>query len=130
MWATGNKVKVFMKKMFGFILAMSVIGTSSAASVEQYVRSVEKITATYAQDIRGFLRRLDPQLTQFSPDQKAKYCAITNQYVQDLSQAIEKNRSHLTGQYARMTKQDVIQQVTESKEMKMLQKYNIQCDFK
>jgi hypothetical protein len=29
-----------------------------------------------------------------------------------------------------MTKQDVIKQVTESNEMQMLVKYNVQCDFK
>lgn len=36
-----------------------MIGVSSAGSVEQYVNSVEKITANYAQDMRGFLRSLD-----------------------------------------------------------------------
>lgn len=119
-----------MKKIIGFIFAVGFVGASSAASVEQYVRAVEKITATYAQDMRSFLRSLDPQLSHFTPEQQTKYCAIVNQYVQDSYGAIEKNRSHLTGQYATMTKQDVIHQVTESKEMQMLTKYNIQCDFK
>lgn len=119
-----------MKKIIGFIFAMSFVGGSSAASVEQYVRAVEKITATYAQDMRSFLRSLDPQLSHFTPEQQAKYCAIVNQYVKDSYAAIEKNRSHLTEQYATMTKQDVIHQVTASKEMQMIAKYNIQCDFK
>ena len=118
-----------MKKIFIFIFAISMIGVSSASSVEQYVNSVEKITANYAQDMRGFLRSLDPQLSRFSPEQQAKFCGITNQYVQDLYQAIERNRSSLTGQYATMTKQDVINQVAESKEMQMLKEYNIQCNF-
>lgn len=47
-----------------------------------------------------------------------------------MSDAIEKNRSSLPPQYANMTKQDVIKQVTESNEMQMLVKYNVQCDFK
>lgn len=119
-----------MKKIVSFIFAIGFMGTSSAASVEQYVSSVEKISAAYTQDMRGFLRGLDPQISQFSPEQQTKFCGIVNQYVQDLSQAIETNRSHLTGQYATMTKQDVINQVTESKEMQMLKKYNIQCNLK
>lgn len=47
-----------------------------------------------------------------------------------MSDAIEKNRSSLPQQYASMTKQDLIKQVVESKEMQMLAKYNVQCDFK
>lgn len=124
------KLEKFMNKLLGFIISLSFVGTCSAASVEQYVSSVEKITATYAQDIRGFLRSLDPKLSQFSPEQKVKYCDINNQYIQNLSDAIEKNRTHLPAPYATMTKQDVIKQVSESKEMVMLQKYNIQCQFK
>ncbi|NAR52159.1 hypothetical protein [Acinetobacter haemolyticus] len=119
-----------MKKIIVFICAIGFMGICSAASVEQYVRTVEKITATYAQDMRNFLRSLDPQLSQFTPAQQAKYCDIVNQYVQDSYAAIEKNRSQLPREYASMTKQNVIEQVTESKEMQMLKKYNIQCEFK
>ena len=53
------KLEKFMNKLLGFIISLSFVGTCSAASVEQYVSSVEKITATYAQDIRGFLRSFD-----------------------------------------------------------------------
>ncbi len=48
------------------------MGISSAASVEQYVNSVEKIRSVYAQDIRGFLRSLNPQISQFTPEQQAQ----------------------------------------------------------
>jgi hypothetical protein len=99
------KLEKFMNKLLGFIISLSFVETCSAASVEQYVSSVEKITATYAQDIRGFLRSLDPKLSQFSPEQKVKYCDINNQYIQNLSDAIEKNRTHLPAPYATMTKQ-------------------------
>ena len=109
---------------------ISGIGNSFAASIEQYVNAVDKIRGTYAQDLRGFLRSLDPQLSQFSPEQQSKYCGINQRYIQDMSDAIEKNRSSLPPQYANMTKQDVIKQVTESNEMQMLVKYNVQCDFK
>ena len=47
-----------------------------------------------------------------------------------MSGAIEQNRSSLPPQYASMTRQDLIKQVVESKEMQMLAKYNVQCDFK
>ena len=50
--------------------------------------------------------------------------------IQDMSGAIEQNRSSLPPQYAGMTRQDLIKQVVESKEMQMLAKYNVQCDFK
>lgn len=119
-----------MKKILVLIFALSTVGTSSAASVEQYVNAVDKIRSTYAQDVRGFLRGLNPQLTQFTPEQQAKYCQINQRYIQDMSDAIEHNRSSLPPQYANMTKQDLIKQVAESKEMQMLAKYNVQCDFK
>ena len=119
-----------MKKFVFIILMTGCMGNSFAASIEQYVNAVHKIRESYAQDLRGFLRSLDPQLTQFSPEQQAKYCGINQRYIQDMSDAIEKNRSSLPPQYANMTKQDVIKQVTESNEMQMLVKYNVQCDFK
>ncbi|KKW80086.1 hypothetical protein AAV96_06505 [Acinetobacter sp. AG1] len=119
-----------MKKILVFIFAISSVGISSAASVEQYVNSVEKIRSVYAQDIRSFLRSLNPQISQFTPEQQAQYCGINQRYIQDMSDAIEKNRSSLPPQYANMTKQDVIKQVTESNEMQMLVKYNVRCDFK
>ena len=125
-----DEVKRFMKKFVFIILMTGGMGNSFAASIEQYVNAVHKIRGTYAQDLRGFLRSLDPQLTQFSPEQQAKYCGINQRYIQDMSGAIEQNRSSLPPQYASMTKQDLIKQVVESKEMQMLAKYNVQCDFK
>ena len=119
-----------MKKFIFFIFMTGCMGNSFAASIEQYAKAVDKIRETYAQDLRGFLRSLDPQLTQFSPEQQIKYCGINQRYIQDMSDAIEKNRSSLPPQHANMTKQDVIKQVTESNEMQMLVKYNVQCDFK
>ena len=125
-----NEVKRFMKKFVFIILMTGGMGNSFAASIEQYVNSVEKIRSVYAQDIRRFLRSLNPQISQFTPEQQAQYCGINQRYIQDMSDAIEKNRSSLPPQYANMTKQDVIKQVTESNEMQMLVKYNVQCDFK
>ena len=119
-----------MKNFFCFIFAFTAAGMSTAASVEQYINSVDKIRGVYAQDIRSFLRSLDPQISQFTPEQQAKYCQINQRYIQDMSVAIEQNRSSLPPQYASMTKQDLIKQVVESKEMQMLAKYNVQCDFK
>ena len=119
-----------MKKILVFIFAISSVGISSAASIEQYANSVDKIRGAYAQDIRSFLRSLNPQTSQFTPEQQAKYCQINQRYIQDMSDAIEQNRSSLPAQYASMTKQDLIKQVVESKEMQMLAKYNVQCDFK
>lgn len=119
-----------MKKILVLMVALSTVGASSAASVEQYVNAVDKIRRSYAQDIRGFLRSLNPQTTQFTPEQQAKYCQINQRYIQDMSDAIEHHRSSLPPQYASMTKQDLIKQVAESKEMQMLAKYHVQCDFK
>ena len=119
-----------MKKFVFIILMTGGMGNSFAASIEQYVNAVDKIRGTYAQDLRGFLRSLDPQLSQFSPEQQTKYCGINQRYIQDMSGAIEQNRSSLPPQYAGMTRQDLIKQVVESKEMQMLAKYNVQCDFK
>ncbi|MFV5263790.1 hypothetical protein ACMUMS_09495 [Acinetobacter courvalinii] len=119
-----------MKKILVLICALSAVGMSSAASVEQYVNAVDKIRSSYAQDIRSFLRSLNPQTSQFTPEQQAKYCQINQRYIQDMSDAIEQNRSSLPIQYASMTRQDLIKQVAESKEMQMLAKYHVQCDFK
>ena len=119
-----------MKKFIFFIFMIGRMGNSFAASIEQYVNAVDKIRESYAQDLRGFLRSLDPQLTQFSPEQQAKYCGINQRYIQDMSGAIEQNRSSLPPQYANITRQDLIKQHVESKEIQIPTKYNVQCDFK
>jgi hypothetical protein len=119
-----------MKKIVLSLFVLGCAGSLEAvASVEQYVNSVEKIRAVYAQDIRGFLRSLDPQISQFTPEQQAQYCGINQRYIQAMSEVIQQNRSSLPRQYASMNKQDLIKQVVESKEMQMLAKYKVQCDF-
>lgn len=111
------------------VLVFAATSASYAASVEQYMQSVEKISTQYKEDMRSFLRSLDPQTTSFNLEQQMKFCAIMNQYVQDSYEAIERNRSALTGRYASLTKRDMIQQVNDSKEIQLLKKYNIQCDL-
>lgn len=128
--SNGREVRTSMKQILVFIFAISSVGISSAASIEQYVNAVDKIRGIYAQEIRGFLRSLNPQTSQFTPEQQAKYCQINQRYIQDMADAIERNRTSLPPQYASMTRQDLIKQVTDSKEMQMLAKYNVQCDFK
>lgn len=100
-----------------------------AAPPERYVRSVEKISNTYNTDMRNFLRSLNPQQTQFTATQHDQFCGIVNQYVQDLYAVNDKYRQDLPLSYAQMTKQDFIQQVLASKEMQILNKYNIQCNL-
>ena len=67
-----------MKKFVFIILMTGCMGNSFAASIEQYVNAVHKIRESYAQDLRGFLRSLDPQLTQFSPEQQLNIVVLTS----------------------------------------------------
>lgn len=97
---------------------------------EKYVRAVDKISSQYNLNIRNFLRTLDPQITQFSPQQKDQFCGIISQYASDFYKVTDQNRNALPLSYANMTQQDVIQKVMSSKEMLMLSKYNVNCDFK
>ncbi|MBJ9984527.1 hypothetical protein IAE19_03620 [Acinetobacter sp. S40] len=116
-----------MKKIT-LLLSLVILGQSVlAAPPERYIRSVEKISNSYNTDMRNFLRSLNPQQTQFTPAQQTQFCGIVNQYVQDLYQVNDQYRQDLPLSYAKMTKQDFINQVLASKEMQILKKYNIQC---
>ena len=121
-------ILIIVMKKFTLLLSLVILGQSIfAAPPERYIRSVEKISNTYNTDMRHFLRSLNPQQTQFTPTQQTQFCGIVNQYVQDLYQVNDQYRSDLPLSYAKMTKQDFINQVMASNEMQILKKYNIQC---
>lgn len=120
-----------MKKNILALLVLSSLFVSllHAAIPERYVRSVEKISENYNSQMRIFLRTLNPRQTQFSLQQQQEYCAIVNRYVQDLYQVTNQYRADLPLSYANMTKESLVQKVMMSKEMQILKKYNIQCNF-
>lgn len=128
---TMHSIDWSMKKIL-FYLLMAGCFTSNAAfaSVEQYVAAVEKTSTQYKQDTRNFFSSLDARQSSFTPEQQTKFCAIVDTYIQKLYQAADQNRESLDRQFRQMTKQDVINQVMSSKEMFVLKKYNLQCDFK
>ncbi|MCU4412616.1 hypothetical protein KTH71_00940 [Acinetobacter sp. WU_MDCI_Axc73] len=116
-----------MKKITFLIILLVSAQTIFAGPPERYVRSIEKISNTYNTDMRSFLKSLNPQQTQFTQLQQTQFCGIVDRYVQDLYQVNDQYRSDLPLSYAKMTKQDFINQVMASKEMEILKKYNIQC---
>ena len=106
-----------MKKYIYLCLTLGMtLQNVYAASAEQYVLAVEEINAQYKQDTRQFLRGLNPQQQGFNPQQQQQFCGIVSRYVDRLYQDINK--------------QDVIQQVSTSKEMQLLKKYQVNCDLK
>lgn len=118
-----------MKKV---ILASLLLCTGSAAiaeSAEQYAKEIDKISMQYNKDMKSFIRGLDSQTKQLNPQQNIEFCKIVVAYVDDFYKVTDKNRQSLPVSYANMSKQDVVQKVMQSREMMILSKYNIQCDF-
>lgn len=115
------------------IVALSLIWVGSQAIAqnvpEKYLREMDKISNTYATDMRQFLRSLPNSTIQFNPQQKHQYCSIVAIYVDDFYKLIDQNRASLPFSYSQMTKQDVIVQVKKSKEMQLLSRYHIECDL-
>ncbi|MFH7764513.1 hypothetical protein [Acinetobacter sp. BSP-28] len=119
-----------MKKILLALWLLGCVGSNMAvASVEQYVAAVDQISEQYKQESRNFFRSLNAQQASFTPQQQAQYCAIVGRYIDSLYQAADQNRESLDRQFRQMTRQDVINQVMSSKEMLILKKYNIQCNF-
>lgn len=126
-----NSIDGFMKKILLAVWLFGGVGANVAfANVEQYVAAVDQISGQYRQDVRKFFSSLNAQQTGFTPQQQAQYCGMLGNYIDRLYQAADQNREALDGQFKQLDKQDVIDQVMSSKEMLMLQKYNIQCDLK
>ncbi|MCU4416885.1 hypothetical protein [Acinetobacter bereziniae] len=119
-----------MKKILIFLSVLLFTYSLSAAVPEQYVREVERISAQYNVDMKFFLRSLDPKLTQFNEQQKARFCSIVQKYVNDMYKTTDESRQYLPLSVQSMTKQNVIEKVMSSPEMQLLHKYNIQCDLK
>lgn len=119
-----------MKKLWMGILLWGSLSVVQAASVEQYVLAVEQINQSYKQQTRQFLKGLNPQQSGFSPAQQQQFCGIVSRYVDRLYQAADENRAYLDRRYQNINKQDVIQQVSTSKEMQLLKKYQVNCDLK
>lgn len=119
-----------MKKIVLMGLIFWVSASSMAQQVpEKYVKEMDKISSQYNNDMKYFLRSLDSQTTSFNPQQKDQFCGIVTRYIHDFYQATDRNRSALPSSYAKMTKQDVVEKVMQSKEMLLIKKYNIQCDI-
>ena len=120
-----------MKKFIFSLLSLGmVVQAVHAASAEQYVLAVEKINETYKQDVRKFYATLDPMQRSFNAQQQEKFCSIVGKYADDLYHAADTNRAYLDKQYANISKKDVIDQVSTSKEMQMLKPYGVQCNLK
>ena len=118
-----------MKKIF--VIALLVLSSSQimAGVSERYVRDVEKISNQYNADMKFFLRSLDPQLNQFSPQQQSQFCGMIQKYVDDMYKTTDANRSDLPPSLMSVTKQNIIDKVMVSPEMQILKKYNIQCNL-
>lgn len=119
-----------MKKIVLMSVVLWMSATSMAQQVsERYLKEIDNISTQYNTDMKYFLRTLDSHTTSFNPQQKAQFCGIVSRYVNAFYQATDKNRSSLPVSYAQMSKQDVIDKVMQSKEMRLISKYNIQCDL-
>lgn len=120
-----------MMKKIALVLSLTFIGLQTFAQdmPEQYVRELNTISKKYSEDMHRFLKSLPLNTTRFNPQQTQQYCGIVRNYINDFFFLTDNNRNSLPLSYARMTRQDVIENVRKSKEMKILSKYNIQCDL-
>ena len=114
----------------GWVCGCMVQAVMAQEVPEKYLKEIDKISNQYNHDMKYFLRTLDAHTTSFDPAQKAQFCGIVIRYTDDFYQVTDKYRASLPLSYAQMTKQDVVQKVMQSKEMMLLSRYQIQCDFK
>jgi hypothetical protein len=120
-----------MKKIIYFSLLTLITSQVLADNIPtRYVKDIEKISNQYNDEMRSFLKSLDPTLSEFQPHQKDQYCAIITKYADDFYKTTQKNKDSLPFSYSNMTKQDVVNKVLSSKEMELVKQYNIECDFK
>lgn len=119
-----------MKKLILSTLILCVSFQIYAQPVPvKFAADLDQISTQYSKDMHHFLSTLTPTTVQFNLQQQAQYCAIVATYVDDFYALTDKNRASLPLSYANVTKQDVIVRVKQSKEMQILEKYNIQCDL-
>jgi hypothetical protein len=119
-----------MKKQLLCVLIGAGLGVNTwAASAEQYVAMVEKVTDQYKQERRQFFLTLDPNLQQFTAQQNQRYCGIVKNYVEGLYLAADENKAYLDREYRQIVYSDVVKQVMESKDMQLLTRYGVQCDM-
>ena len=118
-----------MKKIFVTIILVLSSSQIMAGGSERYVRDIEKISNQYNADMKFFLRSLDPQLNQFTPQQQLQFCGMIQKYVDDMYKTTDENRADLPPSLMSVTKQNIIDKVMVSPEMQILKKYNIQCNL-
>ncbi|WP_296278989.1 hypothetical protein [uncultured Acinetobacter sp.] len=118
-----------MKKIFVTIILVLSSSQIMAGVSERYVRDIEKISNQYNADMKFFLRSLDPQLNQFTPQQQLQFCGMIQKYVDDMYKTTDENRADLPPSLMSVTKQNIIDKVMVSPEMQILKKYNIQCNL-
>lgn len=117
------------KTVLALVTCISVQVVFATGVPDQYLRSVEKISSQYSNDMKFFLRSLDPKISEFSAQQQQQFCGIVKKYVDDMYQTTDQNRQYLPLSAQSMTKQTVIDKVMLSPEMQLLKKYNIQCNL-
>lgn len=118
-----------MKKIFVTIILVLSSCQIMAGVSERYVRDIEKISNQYNADMKFFLRSLDPQLNQFTPQQQLQFCGMIQKYVDDMYKTTDENRADLPPSLMSVTKQNIIDKVMVSPEMQILKKNNIQCNL-
>ena len=118
-------------KKFSIYLVLSLFATPSFAQQipEKFARDLDKISAKYSSDMRQFLKSLPSNTVEFNSAQKATYCGFVSTYINDFYQLTQKNKESLPFSYANMTKHDIALKVEQSKEMQILQRYNIKCEL-
>ncbi|WP_179998314.1 hypothetical protein [Acinetobacter sp. YH12239] len=120
-----------MKLPLSFMMLFGVgVLTHAETLPVKFTQEIEVVSQKYNADMRHFLKTLAPNTTHFSVDQTQRYCVIVGTYVDGFYQVVDKYRKDLPFSYSRMNKQDVVVKVKQSKEMQILQRYNIQCELK
>lgn len=112
-------------------IVLLFIATQSTANdiPPRYVKDIQTVSDQYSTDMKSFLKSLDPNTTQFSPEQEQKFCAILQRYADHFHQVNEKHRKNLPLSYNVMSKKEIVAQVVNSKEMQMLKQYGVQCNL-
>lgn len=129
LWCTAMKILTMNKMLFTLCLWMGACSVQGQSISTAYLIKIDQVSNQYNQQMKAFLRSLDPQTTAFSATQKQQFCGIVAQYVDGFYQATTTYRAELPPSYAQMSKADVVDKVMQSKEMQLLEKYHLKCDL-
>lgn len=119
-----------MKKNICFLILLMIGSHVMANEIPaRYVKEIQKISDQYGLEMKRFLRALDPNIERFDPHQEQEFCMILQRYADNFHQTNEQYRKNLPLSYTALSKKEIVNQVKNSKEMQLLNHYDIECNL-